>query len=86
MDETADLEQLLQRLLVGTASEADRRTLEEAFASGRLTLATGARAVAVGGSVTDTMIVTGDGNILFTAGDAAAVRQAFLALYPARLR
>jgi hypothetical protein len=79
MGEVADLEQLLRRLLAGSASEADRGALEEAFASGRLTLATGARAG-------DIIIVTGDGNILFQGGDAAAVREAFLALYPARLR
>jgi hypothetical protein len=86
MDEATDLGQILQRLLAGTASEADRLTLQEAFAGGRLSLATGARAVAVGGSVSDTMIVTGDGNILIKGCDAAAVRQTFLALYPARLR
>jgi hypothetical protein len=75
MGEVADLEQLLRRLLAGSASEADRGALEEAFASGRLTLATGARAG-------DIIIVTGDGNILFQGGDAAAVREAFLALTP----
>ena len=40
-------------------------TLLEAIRTGELTIATGERAVAVGGSVEDTVIITGDGNVVF---------------------
>ncbi|MFZ0050269.1 MAG: tetratricopeptide repeat protein [Desulfobaccales bacterium] len=86
MDEAANVGPLLQRLVDGTATDADSQTLKEALAAGRLSLATGARAAAITGDVTDTVIVTGDRNFVFKGGDAAALRQAFLALYPARLR
>ena len=86
MDGPADLEQIISRLLEGTAGDADRQTLREALAAGRLSLATGAGAVAITGDVTDTVIVTGDRYFVFKGGDAAAVRQAILALYPVRLR
>lgn len=86
MDEAANLGPPLQRLVDGTATDADRQALKEALAAGRLSLATGARAVAITGDVTDTVIVTGDCNFVFKGGDAAALRQAFLALYPSRLR
>lgn len=85
MDEADHLDTLLQRLADGTASETDRQTLREHIAAGHLNLATGPRAVALGGSVTDAVIVTGDGNIVFRGGDATALRQAFRALYPTRL-
>jgi NB-ARC domain len=86
MDEAANLGPFLQCLVDGTASDAVRQALKEALATGRLSLATGARAVAITGDVTDTVIVTGDRNFVFKGGDAVALRQAFLALYPARLR
>jgi tetratricopeptide (TPR) repeat protein len=86
MNEAAYLGTLLQRLSDGTASETDRQALRDHIAAGHLSLASGARAVAVGGNATDALIVTGDGNIVFKGGNADALRQAFLALYPARLR
>lgn len=85
MVETVSLEQLLRRLVGGFATDADRQALKDAVAADRLSLATGTRAVALGATVTDMVIVTGDHNFVFKDGDAATLRQAFLALYPSRL-
>jgi tetratricopeptide (TPR) repeat protein len=81
MDKSSDLENLFRRLVEGTASEADRQTLRESH----LSLVTGTRAVAITGDAKETVIVTGDLNVIFRGGDAAMLRQAILALYPTHL-
>jgi len=59
-----DLQQALQRLKDGTHTPADLEALRRAVHTGQVTLATGERAVAIGGSADGAIIVTGDGNIV----------------------
>jgi hypothetical protein len=64
------------RLLVGSKlSEVEMQQLLSAIARGQATLATGDRAVALGGSADGALIVTGDRNIVIPihGADAAAV-------------
>jgi uncharacterized protein (DUF433 family) len=48
----------LERLLAGNATDADRTLLNEASASGLITVATGEREVAVQGDITRSIVVT----------------------------
>jgi len=59
-----DLQQALQRLKDGTHTPADLEALRCAVHTGQVTLATGERAVALGGRADGAIIVTGDGNIV----------------------
>jgi tetratricopeptide (TPR) repeat protein len=71
MPDPNELRVALERLIAGTASEADRNLLRSAVAAG--VLVTGDRAIALGGNATDVSIVSGD-HIEFSigGGDAAA--------------
>ena len=75
----ADLKQVLQRLQEGSRDPADLEALHRAIASGQVILATGERAVAMGGSANDVIIVTGDNDIItvFKGPDADALRRIF---------
>ena len=55
-----DLRTAFDALISGSAGHEQRSLLREAIESGQATIATGERAVAVGGSADDAMIVTGD--------------------------
>jgi WD40 repeat protein len=55
-----DLQQALQRLKDGTHTPADLEALRHAVQTGQVTLATGERAVALGGSADGAIIITGD--------------------------
>ncbi|GIV82981.1 MAG: hypothetical protein KatS3mg051_2335 [Anaerolineae bacterium] len=59
-----DLEQILKRLAEGTLSPADGDLLHRALTEGHLLIATGDRAVALGGSADGAVITTGDNNII----------------------
>ncbi len=61
---SSDLHQALQRLKDGTLTPADEQTLLRALKERRITIATGERAVALGGSADGAVIVTGDNNIV----------------------
>jgi Effector-associated domain 10 len=69
----------LERIIASTHADADIQVLRQAFQEGQLTLATDERAVALGGDVNDTVIVTGDCNIvrIFKGPDAETIRQLF---------
>ena len=78
-------EAALQRLIDGSASEADRDAVRTALNTG--VLVTGERAVAIGGNASDVIITTGDQNIVFSfkGADAAAVSTALSSIAPTRL-
>jgi len=78
MELPPDLKQALERLQAGVMDASDGETLRRAFQAGQIVLATGERAVAIGGSVEDTVIVAGDNNIVsvFKGATAESVRQA----------
>ena len=73
-----DLQAIVDCIVAGTQSETDLAALRQALRSGQISLTTGERAVAVGGAVTDAVIVTGDGNVLriFKGTDAATIQKA----------
>jgi energy-coupling factor transporter ATP-binding protein EcfA2 len=76
MELPPDLKQALERLRAGITDTADLETLRRALQAGQIVLATGERAVAIGGSVEDTVIVTVDNNIVFKGATAESVREA----------
>jgi tetratricopeptide (TPR) repeat protein len=84
MADANELIAALERLIAGTASEADCDALRNAFKTGMLV--TGDRAVALGGSATDVSIATGD-HIEFSikGGDAGTVLTALNSITPTRL-
>lgn len=67
MTEPEGLQAALGDLAAGRLTSAGLEVLRQAFASGRITLATGDRAVALGGDVTDAVVVTGDHNVIHVA-------------------
>jgi tetratricopeptide (TPR) repeat protein len=79
-----DLKATIERLKAGAHSDADVVALRRAFLSGEITLASGERAVALGGDASDTVVITGSGNIVLKGGDAAT-RQILDAMTPPRL-
>jgi tetratricopeptide (TPR) repeat protein len=80
-----ELKAALQRLIDGSASEADRDAVRTALNTG--VLVTGDRAVAIGGNASDVIITTGDQNIVlsFKSADAATVLTALSSIAPTRL-
>src|SRR5687767_2493359 len=73
-----ELRGALGRLVDGTAGEGDRRLVGDALEAGRIVVATGERAVALGGDASDAVIATGDGAVIqvFRGADAEAARGA----------
>lgn len=76
---TDDLKASLERFVDGTYTDADVAVLRRALQTGRITLATGERAVAAGGDITDAVIITGDGNVVhvYRGADAGTIRRLF---------
>ena len=85
MSDPNELKVLVQRLIDGNASEADRDAVRAALNTG--VLVTGERAVAIGGTASDMIITTGDQNVVFSFKDAdgAAVSAALSSIAPTRL-
>ena len=79
MPESDHLDSTLERIVAGTHSDADIQVLRQALQEGQLALATGERAVALGGDVNDSVIVTGEGNVvhIFKSPDAEIIRRVF---------
>ena len=74
MVDSAGLEAILNRLETGKRlSKQDLQTLVAAVRSQQVTIATGDRAVAIGGSAEGAVIVTGDRNIVIAGADAGAI-------------
>ena len=84
MPDPNELKAALERLIAGTASDADRNAVRIALTTG--VLVTGEQAVAIGGNASDVSIVTGD-QIVFSlkGGDAASVLTAMSSISPTRL-
>ena len=58
-----DLSSIIDRFINGIYTDADIAVFRSAIDSGQVTIATGERAVAIGGNINDTIIATGDGNV-----------------------
>ncbi|SRR6266508_2680862 len=69
MEETVqaqnEVKSALERLIANIATEADRRTVQQAMLTGKIVYTTGDHSVAIGGNATGTVIITGD---VFMAG------------------
>jgi hypothetical protein len=77
----------LERLVAGGATSRDREELRGALAVGTLSVATGERAVSVGGNITNTIVVTGDGSLVLRVdgSGAAAIDRLLERMNPAPL-
>src|SRR5579863_2252780 len=62
------LKEALDRLACGGATPEDQTTLQRALFAGALVIASGDRSVAIGGSATGAIIVSGDVNITVDHG------------------
>jgi hypothetical protein len=60
MPASQELNSALQRLVAGTQTEDDRRSVQQALLAGHIVYVTGERNVAIGGDATGNIIVTGD--------------------------
>jgi hypothetical protein len=67
----------VKRLLAGDDDEQDRRHLREGLLTGKMILASGDAAVAVGGDLRDSTVVTGDHNTIYRITVAGADYQRF---------
>lgn len=82
--------QAIERVVAGSRAEADIQALVSLLQSGKIALATGDRAVALGGSANDAVIVTGDNNQIsvLKGADADAIKallqEAFQSFQPAQ--
>ena len=71
MELPLELKQALERLQTGITDAADLETLRRALQAGQIALATGERAVALGGSAEGALIITGDIRIELNAHQRA---------------
>jgi tetratricopeptide (TPR) repeat protein len=77
----------IERLVGNTASAEDRDQVQAALSAGILSMATGERAVAVGGDANGAVFVTGDGNVVLRidASGAAAIDRLLQRSHPSPL-
>ena len=66
---TDQLNSIFNRLEVGIQTADDIQVLRQAHLAGDITFVTGERAVALGGSLTDVVVVTGDCNVVRISRD-----------------
>lgn len=80
MTDHDDLMTILDRIAKRITTEADVATLRSALQEGQIAIATGERAIAAGGNITDAVIVAGNGNVvhIFKGQDAAIIQRVFL--------
>ena len=85
METPTHLEEALKRLAAGTASKDDHEVVRLALVDG--VVATGERAVAIGGNASDVNITTGDNNVVLSLKetDAASVHEILNSVAPTRL-
>jgi tetratricopeptide (TPR) repeat protein len=67
------LKDAIERLIADNASAQDRERVQSAIAAGALSIATGQRAVSLGGDANGAVIVTGDGNVIVHVDSVAAI-------------
>lgn len=77
MTDINELRAILKRLATKTYTYVDLEILCQALETRQIILATGERAIAVGGDVTDAVFITGNGNLvyIFRETEAEVVRQ-----------
>lgn len=78
LDEMLEAQPETEKEFFGTLTEAELQKLIQDLRAGQIALATGERAVALGGETTDVIIVTGDNNVVqvFRGPNVADLRQA----------
>jgi formylglycine-generating enzyme required for sulfatase activity len=78
------IQEIFDKITSGNYAESDLSTLRQALDQGEISLATGDRAVALGGDANDTVIVTGDNNIVRVNRqiDVEAMRQILHEIFP----
>jgi tetratricopeptide (TPR) repeat protein len=83
-----DLRSAFEALISGSASREQCVLVREGLESGQISIATGERAVAVGGSAEGAIIVTGDNSVVLTLDSVGktAVQKALSGLFPSRLK
>ncbi len=81
MDQWTDV---ISRVINGSATDAEVEALRRALMARRITLAVGAESISVGGNVSGSTLVTGDGNIVINSIDEAALRRLFIELQSPR--
>jgi tetratricopeptide (TPR) repeat protein len=87
LPDLATLKGAIERLVGNAASAEDRDQVRAALAAGVLSMATGERAVAVGGDANGAVIMTGDGNVVLRidASEAAAIDRLLQRSHPSPL-
>ncbi len=75
MTDINDLRGILNRLAVNTCNDNDFDRLCQILGSKQIILAPGKGSVAVGGSISDAVIITGDNNVVYKGPNAEAVYQ-----------
>jgi hypothetical protein len=68
-----DLQAVIQRVMAGSRDEADLRAIAAALQSGQVVLATGERSIAIGGNVSNSVMVTGDTNQVILLAEEAVI-------------
>ena len=68
------VEDIVEKIINGTASQADIREVANLITLGKLALATGERSISLSGNASGAVIVTGDNNQVVEVANAAAVR------------
>ncbi|MDZ7342698.1 MAG: NB-ARC domain-containing protein [candidate division KSB1 bacterium] len=80
MFNTTAVKSALERLAEGTGTSKDKQLVLDALNQNKITFASGERSLAIGGNVTDAVIVVGNDNIIFK-GDAADTLRDALATF-----
>ncbi|MBW4694701.1 MAG: hypothetical protein KME27_23370 [Lyngbya sp. HA4199-MV5] len=76
---TEKMQEIIQRVVAGSRDEADLQAITAALRAGDVILATGDRSIAIGGNVSNSVIVTGDNNhVIFLAEEAAIALERIL--------
>ena len=83
MPDLDELKAALERLIAGTATEADRDTVRTGLSTG--VVVTGENAVAIGGDASDVSIAIGDQIVFSLKGDAFTALAALRSIIPTRL-
>ena len=69
-----NIQEVIQRVILGNSSQADQRSLADAIKAGKVTLATGNRSVAIGGNAANAIVITGDNTVVVQGQTAKELR------------
>lgn len=70
---TEKIQEIIQRVVAGKGDEADLQAIAAALQTGQLVLATGDRSIAIGGNVSNSVVVTGDNNQVILLPEEIAI-------------